>query len=61
MSFIIKIATGAAAGAAAGFLIGRSPVCGSGNCDARPSRWASLIAATIFGAAAGYWWAIKTG
>jgi hypothetical protein len=61
MSFVLKILAGAAVGAVAGWLMSRSPVCASGQCQARSNRWLSLAAGIVFGAAAGYWWATKTG
>jgi hypothetical protein len=61
MVFALKILAGAAVGLVAGLFMARSTVCGSAQCDIRHRRWPSLIAGVFFGAAAGYWWATKTG
>ena len=61
MGFALKILAGTAIGLLAGLLMARSTLCGRGQCDIRQRRWPSLIAGAVFGAAAGYWWASKTG
>lgn len=61
MVFALKILAGAAVGLVAGLLMARSKVCSSGQCEVRNRRWPSLIAGVVFGAAAGYWWASRTG
>jgi hypothetical protein len=61
MVFALKILAGAAAGLAAGLLMARSTVCASKQCDIRQRRWPSVIGGGVFGAAAGYWWASRTG
>jgi hypothetical protein len=51
-----KILAGAVVGAFGGYLMSRSPACGSGKCATRPPRIATILAAAVFGAAiAAYW------
>ena len=59
--FIYKVIAGALVGAAVGLLIGRTKVCSSQGCNVRTNRLATLLAATVLGAAVAAWLASPAG
>jgi len=57
MASVAVILLGAAIGAAGGLLLGRSYVCRSGACRARPNLIFAALAGAVFGAAVAWYYA----
>lgn len=55
MEIVFKILLGAGVGAAGGLMLGRSYVCRSGACRARPNLIFSTLAGAVFGAAVAWY------
>ncbi len=59
MEIWARVAAGGIVGAILGYLLGRARVCSGPHCHARASTVATILGGAIFGAAMGYFLAVR--